>query len=65
MESAATVATAGWAGMRAVSVLHVWDDLVIGRSWTDPLPEADAIRRRDAEAALFPLVLEAVLQVTG
>jgi len=65
MESAATVATAGWAGMRAVSVLHVWDDLVTGRSWTDPLPETDALRRRDAEAALFPLVLEAGLQVAS
>lgn len=61
LESAATVAAAAWAGMRAVSVLHAWDDLTVGRSWTDPLPAVDARRRADAEAALFPLVLEAVL----
>ncbi len=61
MESAATVAAARWAGMRAVSVLHAWDDLAAGRSWTDELPERDARRRRDAEAALFGIVLDAVL----
>lgn len=61
MESAATVAAARWAGMGAVSVLHAWDDLAAGRSWTDQLPQRAAQRRRDAEAALFGIVLDAVL----
>jgi len=61
MESAATVAAAVWTGARGVSALYAWDDLTVGRSWTDPLPEADDARRRAAEAALFELVLEATL----
>lgn len=61
LESAATLAAAGWVGARGVSVLYAWDDLLAGRSWTDALPASDERRRRDAEAALFELVLEACL----
>lgn len=63
METAATLAAAGWAGMRGVSVLYAWDDLTIGRSWTDPLPAALERRRRETEAVLFDLVCAAILQV--
>ena len=61
METSATFAAAAWAGMRRVAALHAWDDLLAGRSWTDPLPAADARRRSDAEAALFELVLTSCL----
>jgi len=61
MESAATLAAASWVGMRAASLLYVWDDLAAGRSWTDPLPPEWERRRSEAEAALFELALSAVL----
>lgn len=61
METSATFAAAAWVGMRRVAALHAWDDLLAGRSWTDPLPAADAERRTEAEAALFELVLTACL----
>lgn len=61
METSATFAAASWLGMRRVSVLHAWDDLLAGRSWTDPLPAQDAARRSAAEAALFEIVLESCL----
>ncbi len=61
METSAAFSAAAWAGMRRVAVLHVWDDVLAGRSWTDPLPASDDVRRRGAEAALFEIVLEACL----
>ncbi len=61
MESAATLAAARWVGARAVSVLHAWDDLLAGRSWTDRLPADLAARRDSAEAALLDVVLDACL----
>lgn len=61
MESSATLTAAAWAGMHAVVLLHAWDDLCAGRSWTDPLPEPDATRRLAAESALFELALATCL----
>ncbi|MGH8934013.1 MAG: hypothetical protein ACRDZO_26100 [Egibacteraceae bacterium] len=61
MESSATLSAAAWAGMAGVALLHAWDDLLAARSWTDPLPEHDATRRKAAEAALFEFALETCL----
>jgi len=62
MESSATLSAATWAGMSGLTLLHAWDDLLAGRSWTDPLPESDAARRSATEAALFELALETCLE---
>ncbi|MGH8909295.1 MAG: hypothetical protein ACRD0K_23080 [Egibacteraceae bacterium] len=61
MESSATLSAAAWAGMRGLALLHAWDELLAGRSWTDPLPERDAAHRGAAEAALFEVALETCL----
>ncbi|SCL15003.1 5'-methylthioadenosine phosphorylase [Micromonospora nigra] len=61
MESSATLNAARWCGMRAAALLHVWDDVVGGRSWTQPLPPREAARREAAEQAQFALALEAAL----
>lgn len=62
MESSATLSAAAWAGMSSLTLLHAWDDLLAGRSWTDPLPEHAAARRSATEAALFELALETCLE---
>lgn len=61
METSAVFSAAVWAGMDRVAVLHVWDDVLAGRSWTDPLPAPVDDRRRAAEAVLFEIVLEVCL----
>lgn len=61
METSATFSAAAWAGMRRFAVLHVWDELLLGRSWSDALPDSDLVRRLDAEAALFEIVLRTCL----
>jgi purine-nucleoside phosphorylase len=61
MESSATLSAAAWAGMRGVALLHAWDELLAGRSWTEELPAEDATRRAATEAALFELALETCL----
>ncbi len=63
MESSATFSAAAWLGMRRVALLHAWDELLAGRSWTHPLPEADATRRTATEAALFDLALQTCLSL--
>lgn len=61
METSATFSAARWCGMRCAALLHVWDDVIGGRSWTAPLPPGAAARRLDAEQAQFTLALRAVL----
>lgn len=61
METSAVFSAAAWAGLECVSVLHAWDQLLAGRSWTEPLPPRDAARRLAAEAQLFEIALEACL----
>ncbi len=61
METSAVFSAAAWAGMERAAVLHVWDELLAGRSWLDPLPPELALRRQDAEADLFGLVLDTLL----
>jgi len=60
LETSATFSAAAWSGMRRGALLHVWDDVLAGRSWTEPLPPEDDNRRRAAEAAQFDLALRAV-----
>ena len=61
METSATFSAARWCGMACGALLHVWDDVLAGKSWTEPLPPADDARRRQAEDELFSLVLRAAL----
>lgn len=61
METSATFSAARWCGMDCGALLHVWDDVMAGRSWTEPLPPVDDGRRRRGEQELFGLVLEAAL----
>jgi uridine phosphorylase len=61
METSATFSAACWCGMACAALLHVWDDVLAGKSWTEPLPPADDARRRQAEDELFRLVLGAAL----
>ena len=61
METSATFSAARWCGMACAALLHVWDDVLAGKSWTEPLPPGDDARRRQAEDELFGLVLRAAL----
>jgi uridine phosphorylase len=61
METSAVLAVARRRAMRGVAALHVWDDLLAQRSWAEPLSPSDDGRRRAAEEALVPLVLDALL----
>ncbi|MGA8117364.1 MAG: hypothetical protein WCA46_27325 [Actinocatenispora sp.] len=60
METSATFSAATWCGMRRAALLHVWDDVPGGRSWTEELPAGPAERRRATEQAQFELALSAV-----
>lgn len=61
METSAVLGVAEEFGMRAASALHVWDELLAGRSWSDPAPPDVEARRQATEEALFPLALDAAL----
>ncbi len=59
METSATFSAAAWCGMGRAALLHVWDDVPTGRSWTEALPPGLAQRRRAAEEVQFALALSA------
>jgi len=61
METSATFSAAAWAGMRHAALLHVWDDVSAGRSWTEDLPPALDERRRGAERDQFELAVRAAI----
>ncbi len=58
METSAVFTAARWLGMRAVSLLFVWDDLLRGRSWLDPFPPEEAAAQDRANATLMEVALE-------
>ncbi len=65
METATTFAVAEYFGMAAVSMLVVWDEVIEGRSFLDPL-EPDAQESLDeSNKAVFDVALELVDALEG
>jgi uridine phosphorylase len=60
METATTLAVARHFGVPGVSMLVAWDEVLSGRSFLDPLPEAQAAAFARAEEAIFEVALELV-----
>jgi purine-nucleoside phosphorylase len=60
METATTLAVARSFQIDAVSMLVAWDELRSGRSFLDPLPEAEASAFAAADEAIFATALELV-----
>ena len=60
METSAVLSAAAAHGVRAASLLFVWDELP-GRSWTDPFSPAEA----DAQARASRVVFEAALSLAA
>ncbi|CAN5715477.1 nucleoside phosphorylase [soil metagenome] len=58
METSAVFSAAKWFGMRAVSLLFAWDDLLRQRSWLDPFSTEEAAAQHRANAALMDVALE-------
>ncbi len=56
METSAVLTVAAAFGVRAVSLLFVWDELP-GRSWTDPFTSDERAAQLRAEAAVFEVAL--------
>ncbi len=60
METSAVFSAAAWFGMRAVSLLFAWDDLLRQRSWLDPFSVEETAAQQRANAALMEVALELV-----
>lgn len=61
METSAVFSAARYIGMDRLSLIHIWDELSLGRRWSDPLPpEVDAYRR-STEEAMFGIALQTTL----
>jgi len=60
METATTFAVAGYFGMASVSMLVVWDELLKGRSFLDPLEPDDQKSLDLSNKAVFDVALELV-----
>lgn len=58
METSAVFSAARHFGMRAASLLFVWDELLAGRTWLDPFPPEVRERQRRANEAIFEVALE-------
>lgn len=58
METSAVFSAARWFGLRAVSLLFAWDDLLRHRSWLDPFTPDETQAQRRANAALMDVALE-------
>lgn len=57
METSAVLSVAAHFGVRAASLLFVWDELP-GRSWTDPFSPAEQAAQARANAAVFEVALQ-------
>ena len=57
METSAVFSAAAAFGVRAASILFVWDELP-GRSWTETFEPAEVAAQQRASAALFPAALD-------
>jgi len=58
METSAVAAVGTRFGARTVSMLTVWDQLFAGRTFNDPLPEADMDKLRRSNRLVFEVALE-------
>lgn len=58
MESSAVFTVAQRYGLRAVSLLFAWDELLSGRSFLDPYTEAEKARQEASNLAIFDVALE-------
>ncbi|MEO1249214.1 MAG: hypothetical protein AAFW76_05175 [Pseudomonadota bacterium] len=63
METATTFAVARHFGTAAVSMLVVWDELLKGRSFMDPLPAGDLKRLNEANRAVYEVALELITKL--
>ena len=59
METSAVFSAAAHFGVRAASLLFVWDELP-GRSWTDPFTPTEQAAQAAANAAVFEVALQLV-----
>lgn len=57
METSAVFSAATAFGMRAASLLFVWDELLNDRTWLDAFDEAEVERQRRANEAIFEVAL--------
>lgn len=60
METSAVFTAARFFGMRAVSLLFVWDELLAGRSFLHPYSESERAAQARANAALMDVALSLV-----
>lgn len=58
METSAVFSAAARLGMEAVSMVFAWDELLRGRTWLDPFPEAEKVRQATANEATWQVALE-------
>ncbi len=63
METATTLATAGYFGVPAVSMLAVWDDLIRGKSFLDSLEPDDQKALDASNQAVYEVALQLVEMV--
>lgn len=60
METATTLATAGYFGVPALSMLVVWDDLIRGKSFLDPLGQDEQKALDISNQAVYEVALQLV-----
>lgn len=60
METATTLATAGYFGVPALSMLAVWDDLIHGKSFLDPLAKDEQNALDASNQAVYEVALQLV-----
>ena len=60
METSAVFSAAHWVGMKAVSMLFVWDELLAGRSFLHPYTDPERAAQVRANDALMEVALEIV-----
>ncbi len=58
METSAVFASAAHFGMRAVSLLFVWDELSLGRTFLDHYNPDELARQERANRVIFEVALE-------
>jgi uridine phosphorylase len=64
METSAVFTVARRFGLRAVSLLFAWDELLDGRTFLDPYSEEERARQDTANGAIFEVALE-LLEVSA
>jgi uridine phosphorylase len=64
METATTLAVAAHFGLAGISMLVAWDEVLSGRSFLDPLPDAEAAAFAASEDAIFEVALSLACMVT-